>query len=94
MLKFGRKSNNLFDTARPDALFNPFSNLREDKATTEAGRLKEVNRHQILKSLLALGAFSRRKLSSFSLKSCSFIYENESLEQGICTRQAQKNEKS
>ena len=66
-------------------------NLGEDKATTEAARLKEANRNQFLKSLLALGAFSKHKAGSSSLKSCSFTYENESLEQGICTRQEQCN---
>ena len=92
-LKFCRKYN-FFDTARPDAIFNPFWNLGEEKTTTEAARLKEANRHQILKSLLALGAFSEHKAGSSSLKSCSFTYENERLEQGICTRQEQYNGES
>ena len=74
---------------RPDAIFNPFWNQKEDKAT-EAERLQENIRHEILKSLLTMGAFSDHKAGSSSLKTCSFTYENEALEQGVCTRQVQK----
>ena len=75
---------------RPDAIFNPFWNQKEDKAT-EAEKLQENIRHEILKSLLTMGAFSDHKAGSSSLKTCSFTYENEALEQGVCTRQVNRN---
>ena len=71
------------------AIFHPnlSSRLSRRMATlTDKEAMRETVRGQILKRLLSMEGNDNLKQKERNLKTCSFYFEDESLEEGFCTR--------
>ena len=71
------------------AIFHPnlSSRLSRRMATlTDKEAMRETVRGQILKRLLSMEGNDNLKHRERNLKTCSFYFEDESLEEGFCTR--------